>query len=196
MMYELTEKSYPFGDDPKFESLEEEFIQPVLLAHDGESEIPHLYEFLAGLLDWDPKERLGGVTLRSHPYFEAADGQPADWELVEQRRLPSPLRHFVRRQISRMAAKEKAANEREQGWHQRRMSHTASKMAKDLSNAAAEQAKVDGMDLERGEGNASRASEALADLESEMRVEDWEFSSAHAISREYLDSQHDVVSVL
>ena len=38
--------------------------------------------------------------------------------------------------------------------------------------------------------------ESLVDLENEMRVEDWEFSSPHALSLEYLESQQSVVTVL
>ena len=65
---------------------------------------------------------------------------------------------------------------------------------KDLSKAAALQAKVD--DLSHASANLQAGAEQLIDLEYDNRVDDWEFSSSHAIAREYMDSQQDVVNVL
>ena len=58
-------------------------------------EIPHLYDLLTALLDWDPVSRLGGTEagiqqLKSNPYWG-----DADWELIGARKLPSPLAAFV-----------------------------------------------------------------------------------------------------
>ena len=75
-------------------------------------------------------------------------------------------------------------------------------MAKDLSEAAAVQAKIDSIDsdpsFKMAVGATGRRSslESLVDLENQMRVEDWEFSSPHAISKEYMESHQDVVSAL
>ena len=62
-----------------------EFRQPDLLDEHG-IEVPHLYDFLTGLLDWDPEARLGGRSggfdaLQADPYWKGAD-----WELVGSRR--------------------------------------------------------------------------------------------------------------
>ena len=212
MVYELMEKSFPFGLEPAYEDLEEEYIQPELIGEDGE-EVPDLFDMLAGLLDWDPSTRLGGEELKVHPYWtQASTGEPADWELVEQRRLPSPLVQLVQSRVLAKRAAEKASNE-DGKWSRHRMSVGTSNFAKELSLAAAAQAKVDAINKLEVEGDKNDPSfkdegsfvsksftnKELDDLvarENEMRVENYEFSSPHAISREYMENHHDVVSVL
>mmetsp|Transcript_78159 Transcript_78159/g.155310 ORF Transcript_78159/g.155310 Transcript_78159/m.155310 type:complete len:90 (+) Transcript_78159:173-442(+) len=88
-------------------------------------------------------------------------------------------------------------------------------MAKQLSDAAAAQAKVDDAN-EREEANAGAEGEAallnrwiqrlpsraeddiekLIDHENEFRVDGWEFSSPHAIEREYIENNEQVVSLV
>ena len=52
MLYEFTEKRYPFGPGkPLFEDVDGEFIQPELLGEDGK-EVPGLYDLITAMLDW------------------------------------------------------------------------------------------------------------------------------------------------
>lgn len=72
VVYELCEQALPFGPEPMFESVEDEFRNPELIDEDG-VEVPHLYDMLAALLDWDPKGRLKDDTICDHPYWQNAD---------------------------------------------------------------------------------------------------------------------------
>ena len=69
--------------------------------------------------------------LMQHPYWNGRDGQPADWELLAEARLPSPLVGIAREQLGRWAEKER----------QRRLSNVAavednaSAVARDLAVA-------------------------------------------------------------
>ena len=197
-MYELTEKCYPYGDEPKYESVEAEYVQPDLLGDDGVIEIPELYDLLAGLLDWNPESRLIGEELMGHAYWRSRSGEPADWEIVENRRLPSPLLAVAQERMEFRAAMEREAEEGGSGsFVRRRMSITASAVATELSEAAANQAKVDQIsDADLLGKSRSQESANLLELENQMRVEDWEFSSHHAIANEYIESHQDVVSVM
>ena len=211
MLYEFTERDYPYGDEPRFKNVEKEFVVPQLRTEDGRDEIPHMFDLLCGLLDWSPSTRLCGNELREHPYWKDENGYTADWEIVDKGLLPSPLMHIAEERMER-ALKKAAASAG--NW---RRDEATLKLAKELSAAAAQQAQVDalneeGDETDEVEGAATRfgarsksilathqtteALQALADLESDMRVDNWEFNSPHAISREYMESHQDVVSVL
>ena len=92
-------------------------------------------------------------------------------------------------------------------WSRHRMSVSTSQFAKELSLAAAAQAKVDAQNKQleseppgAGLGGGSFATdkelEALVEKENEMRVEGYEYSSPFAIAREYMESHQEVASVL
>ena len=85
VLYELSEQALPYGSDPSFENVQDEWRDPELTDESG-SEVPHLYDLLVSLLDWDAACRLGDGTIREHDYWRAPD-----WELVEQGRHPSPM---------------------------------------------------------------------------------------------------------
>ena len=89
LIYEFAEGRLPFGPEPKFMNCDEEFVSPKLRDENG-NEVPHLFDFLSALLDWDPKSRLGGAGVAAHPYLKGAD-----WELVGLARLKSPLLPIV-----------------------------------------------------------------------------------------------------
>uniref|UniRef100_A0A6U7JJ41 Uncharacterized protein n=1 Tax=Haptolina brevifila TaxID=156173 RepID=A0A6U7JJ41_9EUKA len=154
-------------------------------------EIPdaiNLYDLLAGLLDWDPAKRLKGAALKNHDYWRQDDGEAADWELINDRRLPSPLREKARAHVRAQPKQpEKAAAYQ--------VSMDMRQMAKELSNAAATQAKVDALNNEN-EGDDDDEDEALLDQYNEMSVDNWEVSSPFAIAREYMESNEQVISVL
>ena len=200
MMYELCEGRYPYGDRPKYEDLNEEYVQPELLGDDGVTEVPELFDLLAGLLDWSPEARLVGDELKEHLYWNP-NGKPVDWEIIEERKMPSPLLPIARERMDNVAAMEREAEAGGTGsFARRRMSVTTAEVAMELSRAAAEQASVDEMNENDDMSFESRKSKSekqkLYELENEMRVEDWEFNSHHAIAAEYLESHEDLFSVM
>lgn len=194
MLYELAEQCYPFGERPEFNNLLAEFLQPQFLGDDEETEVPHMYSLVSGLLDWDPKARLQGKALREHDYWRSPDGLPADWELIEERQLPSPLLPIVEQ---RRAAHSKKMQARGSAW--RRQDSATKQVSEDLADAAAEQAKVDLATNDESFGSFNKGSfnknkdnlESLIELENEMRVVSWEFNSPHAIALEYLESNQE-----
>ena len=211
LLYELTEKAWPFGTNPAYADVNAEFIQPALLADDGTSEIPHLYDLLTGLLDWSPGDRLGGGkdganALKSHPYWNDLNGEPVDWELVNNRRMISPLLGISQQRLLSWEKKEKSdldvALAHGKSAKNRRASYDAglASFAK-LANARQEQNKVEQYQAsfkqrKGGKVQEDKALSELADLELEMSVEGWEFNSQNAIAEEYVESYTDVVSTL
>mmetsp|Transcript_69204 Transcript_69204/g.137241 ORF Transcript_69204/g.137241 Transcript_69204/m.137241 type:complete len:260 (-) Transcript_69204:290-1069(-) len=224
MLYELVEKAFPFGRNPRFKNMEEEFRKPNLLdwtsvtPHDMEDEgdgegnksrerssvipayfkeVDHaddLYDLLAGLLDWEPNERLQGDAVKQHPYWRSSDGEAADWELVDGKRQPSPLKHLVRERVAARRAEAKRVRHAG-GDTEARMTSRARSVAKELSNAAAMQAAVDDA-LEEDTPEPTKDLEEMMHMEETMRVDGWEFSSPYAIAREYMESNKQVVTVL
>jgi serine/threonine protein kinase len=195
MLYEFCEKRYPFGDDPQYADVAAEFVQPALLGDDGETEIPYLYDLVAGLLDWNPSDRLGvtdaGVsTLKQNPYWDGTD-----WELAAIGRLPSPLQALVRQRIAKRSRKEAE----EAMLNPAKLAEIVTALTKDL-NASQEVERKTGIRRshtgiydkeEEGEGSRStRPMEPLVDDE----VEGWEFTSEHAIAQEYIAMASQVVS--
>lgn len=63
-----------------------------------------MYDLLAAMLDWDPTSRLGmaggHAALKAHPYWGEVD-----WELVDAKRVPSPLRQLVAERIAKRVHK-------------------------------------------------------------------------------------------
>lgn len=183
MLYELTEKAYPFGEDPEYEDVAHEFRQPDLRDASGH-EIPHLYELLSGLLDWHPTTRLGGALsgiaeLQAQYYW-----QRADWELVDRGTLPSPL-------VVRARAKESLPPERRGSILDilrptaEASSESFVKMSKSLGESQSIQRKLDL--IEEGKLATDSASESLIEKEHDMYVEGWEFVSERALAQEYLE---------
>ena len=182
-----------------------------LLADDGTSEIPHLYDLLTGLLDWSPGDRLSGGkdganALKSHPYWNDFNGEPVDWELVNNRRMISPLLGISQQRLLSWEKKEKSdldvALAHGKSAKNRRASYDAglASFAK-LANARQEQNKVEQYQAsfkqrKGGKVQEDKALSELADLELEMSVEGWEFNSQNAIAEEYVESYTDVVSTL
>ena len=62
-------------------------------------QVPHLFDLLTGLIDWNPHERLGTTggasQLMQHEYWGETD-----WELAGIRRLASPLRTEASRRVA------------------------------------------------------------------------------------------------
>ena len=204
LMYELQEKAWPFGDSPAYADIRTEFVLPALIDDDGKTEIPHLFDLLSGLLDWVPSTRLGGGAegakeLMAHPYWGEAD-----WELIENRRMRSPLLGIARQRLDAWENKEKVdlANARKHNTEQRRISFVEGMdVAAKLIDARKEQNRVDELNKSFSKGKSDRQSvskeeEDLVELEIEMSVDNWEFNSHNAIAAEYVESHADVVSTL
>ena len=209
-------RAYPYGDDPQYEDLEAEFVQPELLGDDGQTEIEHLYDLLAGLLDWQPASRLGvegGVDrLKAHPYWAGVD-----WELVDAKRMPSPLRKYTRDK----AAKRLKATA---GGAEIDLSNQAGvSITSNLNSAFAETQKIKMMrriaeeaeDELREQGTSKAAVNShldsfgftrrrrlseeerqLVDKMYAMDVSKWEFVSEHAVAVEYVEMAANVVSAV
>ena len=197
MLYELQEKAYPFGEKPKFRDMATEFVNPELLSDDGHSEIPSMFDLLSGLLDWNPRERLGAggaageAALMKHDYWRNRQDEPADWELVDGRRLISPMMPIVLERLSQWADKEAAAAAADAS-----SDTSAASLALDLAEARKLQDKADDLAERVSTDMQSKKDQELIAEADEYTVEEWEFSSEHAIAREYVENHDDVVSVL
>ena len=89
LLYELTEMNLPFGDDPIFRNFDDEW-RPMEAPGALGPENANLRDLILSLLKWDADERLGANGTKevlAHPYF----GPEVEWDLVGERRLPSPL---------------------------------------------------------------------------------------------------------
>jgi len=194
MLYELQEKEYPFGECPiAYRSMTDEYVQPVLLDDDGESEVPGMFDLLAGLLDWNPDQRFGHSAaaedeLMQHEYWLDMYGNPPDWELINKRLLPSPLLPIATERVGRWARKEA-----EEGGVDS-IDKVSEELAKDLAHARDETDQALAA-AEHNESNQSDKDLKLMETESEYNVEDWEFSSEHAIQSEYRENHEEVVSM-
>jgi len=264
IIYEFAEQALPFGPNPQFMNCDDEFIPPKLRDESG-VEVPHLFDFLASLLDWDPSSRLDGSGVVAHPYLKGAD-----WEIVGLARLKSPLlpivaysREFdefsetsltaeLSMSAAKFAEKSMASAVRAEGSsvHKEAMAkavaivnaeqhlrpgqfkNTQGRMVKPSKNTfmrmtesvgkeaealASELAKAQ-QETEKAEAAQKRPSfdegadaflssmsngavrantkeeDQLAERELEMYVEGWDYSSSHALAREYIMGAQNIVS--
>ena len=129
-----------------------------------------------------------------------------DWELVNNRKMISPLLSISQQRLSSWEKKEKSdldvALSHGTSVKNRRASYDAGLASfTKLANARQEQNKVDQYQAsfkqrKGGQMKEDKALSELADLELEMSVEGWEFNSHNAIAEEYVESYTDVVSSL
>jgi len=197
LMYELAELALPFGMEPPYEDVRAEFRMPTLIDSANSAEIPHLFDLIVGLLDWNPSERLGGddslkrlKQLEQAPYWRThGDGDRTssepDWEALGARRVPSPLAAHVKARLAATAAAKKPGRRRA------------------LTNfvGAAAPAKAEEVQMLLKSFEASKAAERASQLENNdtdvdlLEVEDWDYVSGHAIATEYVESDQ-VVSLV
>jgi len=195
MLYELKEKKYPFGEEPKYENVEAEFVQPELVDESGH-EVLHMYDLVAGLLDWAPTTRLGGsaggeAELRNHAYW----GVDTDWELVEARRMPSPMKLLVEKRIVSAREREEETSKRSRislDFSGEDVDYKAAKIAERMEDAQRLSKRADAADDETANGNDRR----LMDMDAELSVEGWEFVSEHALAQEYVENASTIVSII
>lgn len=179
-LYELCEHEMPFGAEPEYESLDE-YRQPTLVDESG-TEVPFLYDFLAGLLDWDPASRTSGDTIKQQTYFD-----PADWELVGRGRMQSPMVSVLVKQD---------ANTREQ---RQSRAAVADKLSSEIARSLASSQKDSELAAAADDGDLvdDTRAEELAEKANLMHVDNWEFVSEHALAREYvMSAATDLVSSL
>jgi len=164
LMYELTEQNLPFGDDPKFQNARQEYRKPAMLNEKGKTD-DILHDLVLRLLEWAPAKRLGtaegSAAIKKHKYWG-----DIEWQLVDGRKLASPLKHYVQNRSGPRPDKLKK--------QQRAAVDTAAKMAK--------------AEIDQQTDKAQRA----ADLD----VNGWDFVSPHAINQEYVESQTMSASIV
>ena len=158
LLYELTEQELPYGLVPEFVmptevGRAEPYRQPT--ATHGTSE---LHDFFERVFVYHPSNRLGsaercGADIKAHRIFEGVD-----WELVEQRRLPSPLTDLLR-----VSPQGGGSNTEE----------TASKEEAGIKIAMKMEAK-DEVSIQSGQTDSNT-------------IDGWDYVSPEAITREYLE---------
>ena len=188
-LYELKEKRYPFGPSPKYLDVEREFKQPMLLDEDGKQEMPHLYDLLSGLLDWEPQTRLGHSTagdvevgiaaMQAHPFW-GYPGTAPDWELIDQRLIPSPLLSIVRERLFAWESK----------------GHSEARQAALLDRIKLADARAANRAGPEATPGLAEESAGPEDLDFGMHVDDWDFCSSHAIALEYVEAHSHCVAVV
>lgn len=148
------------------------------------TKVPHLYDLLAGLLDWDPNARFAGGgqggkihALRADPYW----GTP-DWELISQRRMLSPLQGYVAKKIAAAEAATAAMAAEEEvdpsSASLRGSIYRAKETEGLVKQYAASQAVQAKIEAAHASGDVlPKDVEELCTKESEMDVEGWEFTS-------------------
>ena len=178
VMYELFEKELPFGEQPLLRDMEAEFREPQLIDEETGDEIPHLFNLLAGMLDWDPTQRVVDTELQESLFWEGAD-----WEAVNAGRAKSPLADYVRAKLHK-------------GRHRSRKSKQESDVISQIVRSfSASKAKL----KELGQRTALQASnsyQVVSDQELEMSVDAWDFVSEHALAQEYVETEDKVISVV
>jgi len=179
LMYELSEQNLPFGDDPLFDN-RTEYRTPAFL-DEGAKQNGELLDMVQRLLLWSPTKRLGGPeqggsqVLKSHPYWN-----DPEWDLVEHRRLASPLKPWLGRRVK--------PNEQKLRKQQRAAAETAKEMAKaDTKDKLKEGGGKHGL---MKHGSSKHASDAKLD------IVEWDFVSPEAITQEYMETMATQVHIL
>ena len=152
-----------------------------------------MYDVLSGLLDWDPATRLGidggHDALRDHPYWGAVD-----WELVESKRVASPLQQLVAERIAKRV-KKWDAEIAGVGGTTRAADRTASVMTS-LKRSQDQQMVVDKRKGENTNDAIAAADDKLVEQEERLLLDGWDFVSEHALAQEYVEMAAHVVSIV
>lgn len=199
--------------------MEKEFLQPRLLGDDGE-EIPHLFDLITGLLDWDQTQRLGDDTIREQPYWMGAD-----WEVVDRRRMPSPLLPLLRKEAgglppAKPSVKSKSTEPKgvrtmpdPDGDHSKLDVRTSphrpvvfARLTLGMHSPAPQWPVWVGSDaavsLVRAQEQQAlvdrhaHGSDRFAERELDMFVDGWEFVSEHALAQEYATGSANLYSTI
>ena len=189
LLYEMSEKELPFGEEPRFSDFKSEFRKPKLLTETGKKN-DQLLDLIKGLLDWKPEKRLGGgkhmntpaaaEEVKAHKYWKEPE-----WGLVELARLPSPLVSYVEARLHTKPTEHKLKKQ------QRAAVETAVRMA-----AVEKSSKAARSDSKTMTEKERRARALKLDQEDEMNLDAWNFVSRHAIEAEYVETIASSVSLL
>ena len=175
LMYELSEQNLPFGDDPLFDH-KTEYRTPAFLDEGGKQD-PQLLDLVQRLLLWAPHKRLGApeqggaATLKAHPYWK-----DPEWDLVEHRRLPSPLKPWLGRRVKPSEQK------------LRKQQRAAVETAKEMARAD----KKDHLH----DAHQKHASSKKIPHNKELDLPGWDFVSPEAITQEYMETMATQVHIL
>ncbi len=206
LLYELGELELPYGDDPPYASKakrDAEWRKPTrLLKADAQ-----LAGLVTRLLAWEPKVRLGtkgGVAeVQAHAWWGQAGA--VEWELVEGRRLPSPLKALLEGRAAqreeklasqRAKAVETAANlARARGALSDDAPKPSSKIKADRLGQFHRGQHPHSTEAGGGGGGGGKARKKPAQRKA-ADVKGWDFVSPHAITQEYTDNLTSMVSLL
>lgn len=195
-LYQLTECEMPFGDEPAYTNVDEEYRDPSLLDVATNHEIPHLYDFLSDLLDWNPSDRCGDEKVRDSPYW----GLP-DWELIEKGRYPSPMLPLLMHRkgsndhTDDLAEASKSTKKTMKDVKKANVeaAQFAAKLAQESRESVAVHASEEG---EASDVMSAARAEELQEKELLMNVDGWEFTSGHALAEEYILGAGNAISIL
>jgi serine/threonine protein kinase len=172
LLYEMTEQQLPYGDEPRFIDHKVEWRKPYLLNEEGRRD-EQLHDLIRQLTEWKVEKRLGGgkhantpaafAMVKAHKYW-----RNPEWELVDQARLPSPLRSYVEDR-SRMKEAEHKLRKK-----QRAAVDVAVRMA----------------------DSESKVQSAPSTQHDSIVINGWDFVSKHAIEAEYVEFMESSVSLL
>lgn len=186
VLYQLTERAMPFGDDPDYQDFAAEYREPQLLGEEG-AEIPDLFELLCDLLDWSPASRVSDETIRVAPYWGTAD-----WELLDMGRYPSPMTTLAcymedgREDQDISAGNVDIGTNLEEKSMLKEASKFAAVLAKSTHDQAAAAAVTNGKESSFRHKISTVEAEELEQKEVLMNVEGWDFVSPHALADEYV----------
>lgn len=189
LVYEICEHEMPFGREPEFESLADEYRQPDLIDEFG-SEIPDLYDLLAGLLDWSPENRITGTAIKKQPYFK---NEGADWELVDRGRMRSPMLRLIEERQSGSVVGDAASKKKS------RLSVDLDTVSMGIADDLAKSQKLADLADSDGAPLSEKEQKQKDELEAEAfdnQVEGWQYVSEHALAREYVMGAADVISIV
>jgi hypothetical protein len=168
----MTEQQLPYGDEPRFIDHKVEWRKPYLLNEEGRRD-EQLHDLIRQLTEWKVEKRLGGgkhantpaafAMVKAHKYW-----RNPEWELVDQARLPSPLRSYVEDR-SRMKEAEHKLRKK-----QRAAVDVAVRMA----------------------DSESKVQSAPSTQHDSIVINGWDFVSKHAIEAEYVEFMESSVSLL
>ena len=116
-------------------------------------------------------------------YWNDADGNPPDWELVSKARMPSPLLPVATERVGAWQHKREENDEGAEG--------ASLDLAKELAQARKQ---TDEIAKAESFKTQTDAQQRLADEEAEFNVEGWDFSSEYAIEQEYVENHDELVS--
>jgi serine/threonine protein kinase/CRP-like cAMP-binding protein len=172
LLYEMSEQQLPYGDEPRFIDHKVEWRKPYLLNEEGRRD-EQLHDLIRQLTEWKVEKRLGGgkhantpaafAMVKAHKYW-----RNPEWELVDQARLPSPLRSYVEDR-SRMKEAEHKLRKK-----QRAAVDVAVRMA----------------------DSESKVQSAPSTQHDSIVINGWDFVSKHAIEAEYVEFMESSVSLL